>query len=329
MRRSGRLFIVLGVGLALVAVVLIAVVLMSDGDNGDDETADTTDDAEPQEITVIIAAREVPAHTVLTEEDLTEEVVESTSVPDDVLRNTVEAVGYAYSRDLDEGQALQESLREQPGLANRIEAGQRAVTLNVTEDNLVAGQLRDDDHVDIIFTARIDLLRVNPTYPVELPDELMLDEIEEGEFTVEIEGEDTQVESPGVVLPDYGTEGEFPTYPYPGEPGSRFWISDMEEGDPVGKLMLQNIPVLRVVTPGVDEAAGAGDTEFSYVILSLTPGDAELVEYLEAVGDFQLLLRGPDDEDVVETSGVTLNGLMEDWGLEVPRTVRLPEEEGQ
>ncbi|MFW6075909.1 MAG: Flp pilus assembly protein CpaB [Chloroflexota bacterium] len=328
MRRSGRLFIVLGVGLALVAVVLIAVVLMG-GDDPDDEAADSTDDGEPQEITVIVAARDVPAHTVLTQDDLVQETAESDTVPDDALRNPVEAVGYAYSQDLVEGQTLVESDREQPGLANSIESGQRAVTLNVTQDNLVAGQLRDDDHVDIVFTARIDLLRVNPTYPVELPDELSLQDIEEGESTVEIEGEETQVQTPGIVLPDYGDEGEFPTYPYHGDPGSRFWITDMEEGEPVGKLMLQNVPVLRVVTPSLGETGTGEESDSSFVILSLSPGDAELVEYLEAVGDFELLLRGPEDEDVVETPGVTLNGLMEDWGLEVPQTVRLPEEEGQ
>lgn len=316
MRRSGRLFIVLGVGLALVAVLLVGLVLLS-GDGDDGETTDAEPDGdEPQEITVVVAARDVPAHTVLTDEDIVEEVVQSDTVPDDVLRSPVEAIGFAYSIDLVAGQPLAESNRELPGLANQIESGHRAVTLPVEAVNLIGGQLRGDDRVDVVFSARVDLMRVNPTYPLELPDNLELDEIigedEEGE------------EGPGIVLPERGQEPPGPSYPYPGEDGSRFWITDIVDGDPIGKLIVQNVRVLRVVSPG-DTLDGDTDEEQSFVILELDPVNAELVEYLQVAGEFRLILRNPEDEEIVETPGVTLNELVDSWGVLVPRTVRLPE----
>ncbi len=62
MRRSGRLFIALGAGLAIVAIGLVLVVLLSDGGSDDSSDAEGTPASdEPQEITVIVAARDIPA----------------------------------------------------------------------------------------------------------------------------------------------------------------------------------------------------------------------------------------------------------------------------
>jgi Flp pilus assembly protein CpaB len=314
MRRSGRLFIVLGAGLALLAIGLVAVVLLSGGgDDDDDDSAEGTPvTEEPQEITVIVAARDVPAHTVLTQDDISEETVLSTDVPDDVMRNSIEAVGFAYSVDLVAGQPLVESNRELPGLANRIDPGRRAYPLVVDGANLIAGQIRDDDHIDIIFATRVSLLRVNPTFPLELPDELTLQEVtdEQGNSAVQ--------------LPEYGSPPEGPTYPYPGEPGSRFWLSDVVDGDPIGKTILQNVRVLRVVTASPEEDA-AGQPEGNYLVLDLDPVEAELVRFLVETGTFQVVLRNPEDGEVVQTPGMTMNSLLDNWGMVVPKTVRLPE----
>lgn len=311
MRRSGRLFVALGAGLAVVAVGLVLVVLFSGG--GDDEADPNATESpdEAREITVIVAARDIPAHTVLTEEDLAEETVQSDEVPADAMRNTVEAVGFAYSVDLFAGQVLVESNRELPGLANRIDPGRRAFPLLVDGTNLIAGQIRDDDHIDIVFNTRSTMLRVNPTFPLELPDNLELREVT---------GEDG---ASGVVIPPYGSPPEGPTYPFPGEDGSRFWITDPVDGDPIGKMILQNVRVLRVITATLSEEAP--QVEGNYLILDLDPVEAELVQYLVEVGTFQLVLRSSGDEEIVQTPGVTMNILVDNWGMTVPKTVRLPE----
>ncbi len=254
---------------------------------------------------------------MIVEEDLTEDTVLSDQVAPDVMRNTIEAVGFAYSTDLKTGQALVESNRESPGLANSIEPGRRAYPLLVDETNMVAGQIRDDDHVDVIFTTHVLLTRVNPTYPLEVLDQLELQDAP-GDS---VRGEGGR--PAGASLPEYGSEPEGPTYPYPGEDGSRFWVSDVVDGDPVGKLILQNVRVLRVVTASLDEAATQDESDF--LILDLSPAEAELVRYLIHAGTYQIVLRGPDDTEIVETSGATMNILVDNWGLTVPKTVRLPE----
>jgi pilus assembly protein CpaB len=301
-----------------VAIGLVLVVLLSSGggDDDDDVTEGTAPPDEPREITVLVATRDVPAHTVLTADDITEETHLSTDVPPDAMQNSVEAIGFAYSVPLIAGQVLVESNRELPGLANRIDPGRRAYPLLVDGANLIAGQIRDDDHIDILFNVRAQLLRVNPTYPAELPDNLELRDLP-------AENLDGSGRLPGVSLPEYGNAPEGPVYPYPGEPGSRFWISDTLDGDPITKMVLQNVRVLRVVAASLGEANP--QIEGNYLILDLDPVESELVRFMIENGTFQIVLRNPEDAETAQTPGVTMNMLVDNWGLVVPRTVRLPE----
>lgn len=310
MRRSGRLFIILGVALALVAG-LLAYVALSGGDP-DDTTSAAADQVEPREITVVTAARDVVAHERLGEDDLQEEVVDASTVSSDVVTSRIEAIGLAYSDDLVPGQALVKAQLESPGLANRIEPGRRAFALPVDAAGLVGGLVRDDDHLDIVFNARISLLRINPSYPLEAPDNIELGEVK-----------DPETDEDALVLPPYGGEPVGPTYPYPGEDGSRFWVSDMTEGDPTTKVVLQNVRVLRVVVPGTSETGGE-QTEGSFLVLDVTPQEAETLRFMMENGTYQVVLRGLDDGEIVTTDGETYNQMVDDLGLPVPKTVRLP-----
>ncbi len=309
MRRSGRLFIVLGIALALVAG-LLAFVALSSGDP-DDTTAGPSDQTEPREITVVTAARDVVAHERLGEDDLQEEVVDASTVSDDVVTSSIEAIGLAYSVDLVPGQALVRAQLESPGLANRIEPGRRAFALPVDAAGLVGGLVRDDDHLDIVFNARINLTRINPSYPLEAPDNIELGEVK-----------DPETDEDALMLPPYG-EQIGPSYPYPGEDGSRFVVTDMVEGDPTSKIILQNVRVLRVMVPAADDTSG-GDSESSFLILDVSPDEAETLRFMMETGTYQVVLRGLDDAEIVTTDGLTYNQMVDDLGLPVPKTVRLP-----
>lgn len=310
MRRSGRLFIILGVALALVAG-LLGFVALSGGDT-DDTTSTASGQTEVREITVVTAAREVAAHERLGEEDLQEEVVDASTVSADVVTSRLAAIGLAYNQDLVPGQALFNAQMESPGLANRIEPGRRAFALPVDSAGLVGGLVRDDDHLDIVFNARLNLLRINPSYPLEAPDSMQLGEVS-----------DPETEEGGLMLGPYGSEPIGPTYPYPGEDGSRFRVGDMVEGDAVTKVILQNVRVLRVVVPGADETGGA-ETSGSFLILDVSPQEAETLRFMMETGTYQVVLRGLDDGEIVATDGETFNQMVDELGLPVPKTVRLP-----
>lgn len=319
MRRSGKLLIAMGVGLALVAVVLVVVVLMSGDDDPDDPQSGQgteSDTTEVREITVIVAARDIPAHTILTQDDVREEQVQSDEVSGDAVRSTLEVIGLSYSVNLVTGQPLLQTEVELPGLANSVQAGWRAYALPVSGTQLLGGLLRDDDHVDLLFSSRVLMQSVMPTYPLELEENVEFDEVT---LIDPATGEES-----GPLLPEYGAPPIGPTYPYHGEDGSRFWMSDMEDGEPITNVMIQNVRILRVVTATETEDSGSSD-EGSYLVLELDPAQTELVEFLSNTGTVEIVLRNPEDSDLPDTPGVTMNALVDDWDMRVPRTVRMPD----
>lgn len=311
MRRNGRLLIVVGVVMGLAAVLLALFAL-----SGGDDDGDTTADREPtsQEITIVQASRAVEAHVKLTADDLEEVVINDSEVlnPDDYPRRINEVIGFAYSEELVEGQQLLRSRLEVSGIAEELTTGSRAISMLVDQNNLVAGLIRQDDSVDIVYKINAELLRVTPTTPLELSDELTL--------TTE------------VVIPPFGQAPDPDPYPYPGEPGSRFAIEDADAGNPVAKIVLQNIRVLRVITPSTiagGASASAGQDTGNYLVVEVTPDQAELIHMMTTVGTYQVMLRGADDEDIATTMGANLELLVTEYELPVPKTVRLPESGAQ
>jgi len=307
MRRSGRLLIVVGVVMGL-AALLLAVFALSGGD--DDDTPTERTGPQPQQITIVQARRGVDAHVRLTADDLEEVVVMDTDLlnPDDHPRRINEVIGFAYSEELVEGQQVLRSRLEVSGIAEELEPGTRAISMLVEQNNLVAGLIRQDDSIDIVYEVNAELLRITPTTPLEVSDDLSL--------TTEL------------VIPPFGQSPDPAPYPYPGEPGSRFVITEANSGNPVAKTVLQNIRVLRVITPSSSSATSGGNqvqNAGSYLVLQVTPDQAELVHMMTTVGTYQVVLRGGDDDDEVNTMGVNMELLVTEYNLPVPKTVRLPE----
>lgn len=306
MRRSGRLLIIVGVVMGLAAVLLALFAL-----SGGDDDSGTSAEREPtaQEITIVQAKRAIDPHVKLKADDLEEVVVKDSEVlnPDDHPRRINEVIGFAYSEELAEGQQILRSRLEVSGIAEELEPGSRAISMLVDQNNLVAGLIRQDDSIDIVYEINAELIRVTPTTPLELTDEL-----------------DLLTE---VVIPPFGEEPDPAPYPYPGEPGSRFIITDVDGGNPIAKTVLQNIRVLRVITPssitgGSDSSSTQGG---NYLVIEVTPDQAELVHMMTKVGTYQVVLRGAEDEDVVQTMGANMELLVTQYQLPVPKTVRLPE----
>lgn len=320
MRRSGRVFIFLGIALALIAALLVIVVLRG-GDDSDDTTSQTTPEAQPQLVTIVVAAREIAAHERLAEEDVREERVDAQTVPAGTVSSRLEVIGYAYADELSPGQPLLRTRLETPGLSHRIGEGMRAYALPVDMVNLVGGLVREDDRLDIIFSTRIDMLRVLPSWPLEAHERIEIDSVTIPE--IDEDGNESTGEA-DLIIPEFGEEIG-PVYPYPGEAGSRFWVSDLDAGDPVTKLILQNVRVIRTVlaTSSNDEGViVSGGT----LVLEVTPEEAEILRFAVNNGTFHVILRGSDDDGISTTPGLTFNMMMDELGLPAPKTVRLPGE---
>jgi hypothetical protein len=114
-----------------------------------------------------------------------------------------------------------------------------------------------------------------------------------------------------------------PIYPYPGEPGSRFAVTEAEGGNPVVRFAMQNIRILRVVQPSTTSptsGAQAGD----FLVLEVNGEQAELLHLMQTVGTFQIVLRGSEDDGELATTGLNMELLVTEYGLPIPGTITLP-----
>jgi pilus assembly protein CpaB len=350
MRKGGRVFILLGVTLALAAAVL-AIFAFSDAG----ETEEVAEAEEPM-VEVIEAAQDIPVNHVITEDDITVVEVEERTVSPGTARSTGQVLGLASSGDIVSGQRVLMANLVTPGLSHIVDDGMRAVAIPIDRVNALGGMIRAEDRIDIIYSIALDIEDFAESLREALAEEGMqlqqqqqAQEGQEGE-----EGEEGEAQ-PDIVLPD------FSDIPFPGDPGSLFTIMTSEGHQPITKLMLQDIRVVRVVAGDVtvddegrmvqvEEPATTADDaddedqeqdtettneavdpdrlpETDMLILEVDPESAELIKFiLDYEGQFQIALRGPEDSAEVDTPGMTFRQMIEDLGLPVPRPAEIPEE---
>ncbi len=320
MRRGGRLFILLGVGLALVAV-LLAVMSLSGGNKGKKSSS-----TEPQTVTVIQATRDIPANTVIRQDDIKIVQVEQVSMSRGAASNEGQVLGFATNGDVVKGQQILMANLVTPGLTNLLTDGKRAAALPVDRVSALGGLIRADDYVDIIYSVRVNLAGVLPTNFIEAKQGNTVYNFPDGELKVPPADQPPPTE-----------------YPYPGEAGSRFLVTDGQDGNPITKVILQNVRVLRVIAgnQAVNDSSSAASTPVAgtpttaqpsstlpsadMLVLEVDPQQAELIKFLEDnSGSYQVVLRAPDDHQTATTTGVTYDQMMSTYGLPAPKTVRLP-----
>ncbi len=326
MRRGGRLFILLGVGLALVAVLLAVMSFSKGSGNKPTPVANQT-----ETITVIQATRDIPANTVIKQDDITTVKIQKNTAATGAAESSSQVVGLATNGSVVKGQQILMANLVTPGLTNLLTDGKRAAALPVDRVSALGGLIRSDDYVDIIYSVRVNLTAVLPTNIVEA---------KQGDTTYTFKDGELQVPTADQPAPK--------DYPYPGEAGSRFLVTDDGAGNPITKVILQNVRVLRVIagnesvndqtaapTPTSTATPGSGSSTTSsasaslpnadMLVLEVDPQQAELIKFLEDnSGTYQVVLRAPDDHSVNDTTGVTYDQLMSSYGLPAPKTVRLP-----
>lgn len=356
MKKGGnKLFLVAGVALAAVAVVLLGTSMMNSKGK-----ADTSQQPKTTKVTVVEAAVDIPAHRLLTPEDLIEVQVPESEAAPDAVRSKNEVVGLAYRVPLVKGQRLLLSQTEQPGLRNDIQAGKRAVALPVNQVNLLSGLIQDGDYVDVIFDARINLVRLLPTNLAITPEDEPAYKFDSGSGSSNSDsgssdssdssGGDKQSQqdnttSIGWIPPDV----DLPNHPFTGDPGSQFIIRDdvgeNQQLEPVAKILVQDARVLRVVRPGETfTAAGtraetvatdvgvapADSDQPGYLILEVTPEQAEVLAFIDDPHhQVRVVVRGKDDHATVSTTGITFQILATDpdWAMPWPQSLTAPKQQ--
>ena len=307
MRKNGRLFIILGVGLACLAVALTFLMFQNAGQSQAVEKAPVT-------VKVVTVIKDVAAHQQLRETDLGEETVDKDLLTGGEILVKSEALGLAPKVSLVKGQRVKKGELEVSGLTNDIAVGKRAVTIPVDKLNLAGGLLRDSDYIDLIFSTKVNLSYILPTRPIEI---------------------DTATAAEAEVKPvlPASPPGEAAAYVYPGEPGSRFKIKGQDgKGDPISKVLLQDIKVLRVVAAappaeGEQQKQQQTTAQGDMLVLELTNEQAEVVKFiLDNGASYTFAVRGKDDHEPAQSNGITFDVLVTNYQLPTPKSVRLPGE---
>ncbi len=337
MRKGGRVFILLGVVLALAAAVL-AIFAFRD-------TADDDDAAEPEVamIEVIEAAQDIPANSVVTEDDITVVEVDQQTVSRGTAQSTGQVLGLAASGDIVSGQRVLMANLVTPGLSHIVSDGMRAVAVPIDRVNALGGMIRADDHIDIVYSIAFD---IEDFY------EALREMLQDFDPPVETDEEGQPL---GPALPPW--YADIQELPAPFEPGSLVSVATSGGHEPVTKILMQNIRVVRVVAGDItvdhdgdlvtvdrtqasnendddeenDSAPDATDPErlpsADMLILEVDPASAELLKFiLDYEGQFQVALRSPEDDEIVDTPGMTFRQMIEDLGMPLPRPAEMPED---
>jgi len=322
MLRGGRLYVVTGLLLAGLALILAFVALQRQ--RAPAPVAPTATPAVP----VVVAARDLRAGTVLTLDDVQVVDADPESVAPGTARQPDQVVGLVVAGDLVAGQRILMANLVVPSVSNLLQPGKRAVAIPVDRINAVGGLIQPNDLIDLVYAGRIDLLRILPTEPLEMPDA----------------GQGYSPAPESITLPQPGSQTT--SYSYAGAPGSRVVITDTGEGQPVAKIVLQNLRVLQVIAgttvvggmPGersqaeVSAAASVTPTVESegslppvdLLVVEADPKQAELITFLlDQNIRYQVLLRARSDTTEVETDGITYDRLVSEYGLPVPGPVQV------
>jgi Flp pilus assembly protein CpaB len=338
MKSGNKLFIFTGIALALVTVLLA---ITMTGEN----KVDAQKEDDPGKVKVMQAAADFEPHKVIAMSDIVIVEMSTDEVPADAATDTSLVLGQSYKIGAVKGDILLSTYLEAPGITNSIEAGKRAVSVQVDTQGMMSGLIMDGDYVDIIFDARVDLRRILEMQGLEVE--------EDGPYTIQFEKDKDENSDSSDGTDDSGNseqseDGGGPgvagieAAPYQGKDGSEFTAVDAGQNlEPVTKMLVQDVKVLRVIQPGVtydgqgqqvqsasDGPGGAPANDMGQLILEVTPQQAEAITFIQDQNhNIEVVVRGKDDHEIAKTSGITFQILMSDgtWSMPWPQPIVAPE----
>lgn len=289
MKRSNRLVILVGVLLAVVAFVLVVILL--------NQRPSTTVEEDPN-VTVLVATQPIAIG-----DEVTPDMVETRDIPPDAvsgtplgdpsqLRNRTALIAVPEGAQVNE-QAFGQLGNESVDIVAQLQPGEKAIAMQVDRTTGLDFLIKQGDHIDIILAAQMTV--VQPTQEsVQNPGQPPRFEVVEGLDNVRTVK--TVLQNKRVL---YVSETRIRN----------------EEGQPT--------PEPPAGTEG--EAAPEPIIESVIIVFAGTDADAEVVKLMMRDdgdrGALTVVLRNPQDEAIEETEGLTIDGLVERYGVPVPDIV--------
>ncbi|OGN81568.1 MAG: Flp pilus assembly protein CpaB [Chloroflexi bacterium GWC2_73_18] len=295
MKRSSRLIILIGVFLAILAMVGV-IILLAPG-----QTKPDGGGGEEAIVKVVYAKVDIPQGTVITTDMLTtrdvkksEQPTDSVSVPQDVIGRTARR---SIVKDAPVRLADVQGTAGIIDVARELKAGERAMAIQVDQVAGVGALIQPGDRVDIVVGIQEPQIPVVVVNPFE----------EESPIT-------GQLTTPEVIVTKVPDE--------------------LINGTSV-KTLIQNVRVVKTLLPPPkttttgqaqpqpEEPSLTGDQEI--VIVAVTAQQAEVIKYAQLEGSISLALRSPVDRDVTTpdaTTGIVLKTLIDEYGVLPGRLVQ-------
>jgi len=321
LKRSNRLVLLVGIFLAIVAFVLIAI-LLSNG-TGPNKT---TPSAAPTTVGIVVAVNDIALGATIQQADVTTKDVPVNQKPGNAYTNTAFVVGQIARQKVTAGQLITTDVLNQNGSIENIEVPPGLVGIAVQVDQIsgVGTIIKPGDFVDVIsgFTGpdNVPLVIPNPSPAPNAPlTYIKIDDNLYNHATVKALAQGLQVL--GTLLPP-PTQAEAQATPTPGPSGA----------------------------PANNGGGGGNETTLNgqqqIVILAATPQQAELIKFTQMSGSITLVLRSPEDCTtepgasaepsastaptepgqycpIIATTGVTLRRAVDDNGVLPPQVVQV------
>jgi len=290
--RSNRLVILVGVLLAVVAFILVVILLQPDG-TGDGVEEVTTE-------TVLVATEAIDIGEPVTPDKVREEEVNPEAVIEEPLRSVSQVSGQPALFPIPaESQVTAQAIGLAEGptidIAGRLNAGEKAVAFQVDRVTGLDFLVTEGDFIDIVISQQISVLQETADSAANT------DETAPPRFEV-VTGLENQ-RSVKAILQDKRVIYVSGTKATQAEPRD-------VNGD--GEITPEEQPAEAVL-------------ESVIIVFAGTDQDAELIKFAQndfsEVGALTAIVRHADDDAVDETLGVTIDQLVEVYGLRIPNIV--------
>ena len=300
MKRSNRLVILVGVLLAVLAFV--AIVILLNQRTPDPETV------EPTEETVLVAAQDIAIGDPVTPDVVTEVQIDPEAVQQEPLRSVSQVAGQPALVAIPEGsqvtaQAIGLGSGREIDISAMLEPGEKAVTFQVDRVTGIDFLVTPGDTIDIVLSQQISVLQetadsaanTDPDAPPRFETVTGL----ENQRTVKAILQDKRVlyvSSTRAVEPE------------PTEDTNQDGVID-ENDEPGAQAAIDSVII---VFAGTDQ-------------------DAEVIKFAQndanEVGALTTVIRNSQDDEIEETIGITIDQVVEVYGLRIPNIVEQLNEE--
>jgi Flp pilus assembly protein CpaB len=282
LRRTSRLLVLFGVGLAVLTFVLIIAVMQPTPGTNKPGASPTL----PPNVTVVVAAQDIPLGTVVTAEMLSTQTLPRNAAAKDSFLDPSLVIGQTARRPILTGAQVRE-LDFDVDQATKIltvPPGKRAMAISVTELTGVGKLVHVGDYVDVVITldeSAVKIVQVNPPAkspynhddalrPVTVKAPLLLQEIQ-------VIG---TIDSASAAAPANPQASQAPAEP-----------------------------------------TLTGTTKL--IILAVTDDQAEAILFARTAGAIDLVLRSPDDKGTTaSTDGVILKTMFDKYGVLPPFLIK-------